>query len=93
MARWGIFVTTAIAVALAVPNVAFADQKKPIKSTTTSGTISVRKAGKDQQEYLRGSTGPTVPPKPVGGAIAAPKLGGSTGPTVPPKPTQGNINR
>jgi len=30
------------------------------------GTITVRKAGKGQQEYLRASTGPTVPPKPGG---------------------------
>jgi hypothetical protein len=87
------FVTAAIAIALAVPNVAFADQKKPIKTTTTSSTITVRKAGKEQQEYLRGSIGPTVPPKPVGSTLAAPKLGGSTGPTVPPRPTQGNVNR
>jgi hypothetical protein len=41
----------------------------------------------------KGSTGPTVPPNPVGNTMIAPKLGGSTGPTVPPKPTQGNINR
>jgi hypothetical protein len=34
----------------------------------------------------KGSTGPTVPPNPVGSTLAAPKLGGSTGPTVPSKP-------
>jgi len=37
------------------------------QTTTSSGTITHRKAGGDQQEYLR-STGPAVPPK----------LGGST---------------
>jgi hypothetical protein len=61
-------------VALAVPNVAFADQKKPIKTTTTSGTITHRKAGEQggitlAAPKLGGSTGPIVPPKPTQGNI------------------------
>jgi hypothetical protein len=58
------------------------------------GTITVRKAGKGQQEYLRGSTGPTVPPKPTQGNILGNStVGGSTGPTKPPLPTTGRLHQ
>jgi hypothetical protein len=67
MARWSAFLTSAMVIALAVPNVAFADQKKPINTTRTSGIITHRKEGKGQQEYLRASTGPTKPTLPTTG--------------------------
>jgi hypothetical protein len=35
VARWSAFLATATAIALTVPNVALADQKKPVKTTTT----------------------------------------------------------
>jgi hypothetical protein len=90
MARWSAFLTTAMIVALAVPNVAFADQKKPIKTTTTSGTITHRKAGKEQQEFLRASTGPTVPPKPSGSTGITPGWSTCTGGACPNPALQGS---
>jgi hypothetical protein len=71
-----------------VPNVAFADQKKPTKTTTTSlGSVKGESQADKHKDWIE------VPPKPVGSTLATPKLGGSTGPTVPPKPTQANTNR
>ena len=98
MARWSVFPTTTMAIALAVSSSAFADQKKPASKTGDHPTENLNlNYGKIEWSYKKGpggsSTGPTVPPKPVGSTLAAPKLGGSTGPTVPPKPTQGNTNR
>jgi hypothetical protein len=70
MARWSAFLITAMVIAVAVPNVASADQKKPVKTTTTSsgsikGDTTDQGHDKWNQSSPRGSTGPTVPPKPT----------------------------
>jgi hypothetical protein len=96
MARWSTFLAIAIAIALAVPCLAFADQKKPINTTTTSGTITHRKAGGSQQEYLTtsgGIKGDTTDQGHEKWLQSSSPTRGSTGPTVLPKPTQGNTHK
>jgi hypothetical protein len=75
MARWSAFLITAMVIALVVSNVAFADQKKPVKTTTTSsGSIKGDTTDQGHEKWIfqsspRGSTGSTVLPKPTQGSI------------------------
>jgi len=79
MIRWSVFfLAAAMTVAAAVPKLASADQKKPVKTTTTSsGSIKGDTTDQGHEKWIFQSS----------------PLRGSTGPTVPPKPTQGSIHR
>jgi hypothetical protein len=102
MARWGVFLATAMVVAAAVPNNASADQKKPPPKSAKGNDYPTESAGLNygkvewtytQQKRANGQK-PLVPnPARQGSIVQKGTLSGSNGVIKSPLPTTAGQHR